>query len=256
MTDDNAIDLGQDMVPKKRKTTYNRDHPTQNPKPPKRSKAEIQAEAAEKKAATIARKKQQESLHATAEIEKQKTRRTSLKDVAAMEDTIQRKQKQDQLQAERPDLQTMDTYRTILEAEASLAVAIVSATEELETRHVETPPQSNIDPDSDGGLLGTENINFGGEDDDDDSDSIYLFRDNPELEEEEEEVSSDALASVEQGETSKKKGAKKQKVRIPVISRVFIWIYSHVVGYRRRRRASYAQIFKPIARPWHQHIPQ
>ena len=59
---------------------------------------------------------------------------------------------------------------------------------------------------------------------------------------EEEDDSSDA--SLEQGKTSKKKRAKKEKVRIP-ISQEFLWIYSQVVGCQR---ASYVQKFKPIAR--------
>ena len=52
------------QAPAKRKTTYPRDHPTENPKPPKRTKAEIQQAAKEKKgaeqvkkAATVAEKK-------------------------------------------------------------------------------------------------------------------------------------------------------------------------------------------------------
>ena len=74
MADDDTIDIGEDILPKKRKTTYNREHPTQNPKPPKRSKAEVQAEAAEKKAATKAKKNEKANLHAAAEIQKQETR--------------------------------------------------------------------------------------------------------------------------------------------------------------------------------------
>ena len=42
MTDDNAtINIGEDMAPRKCKTTYNWEHPIENPKPQKRSKAEI-----------------------------------------------------------------------------------------------------------------------------------------------------------------------------------------------------------------------
>jgi hypothetical protein len=248
MTDDYAIDIGQDVAvaPKKRKTTYSREHPIENPKPPKRSRAEIQAEAAEKKAASIAKKKERASLQAAAEIKKQEQRRTSVKEVAAMEDTIRRKQKQHQLQAERPDLQTMETYRrTIQEAQASLDVANANTTEKIgQNTGVEIPPQSIIDTDSDGRQLGMENVNLEGEDEDEDDfymPAVDNLNDNDsEPEEEEEDISSD-----EQEKTSKKKGAKMEKVRVPVISREFIWIYSQFVSYQR---ASYVQKFKPIAR--------
>jgi hypothetical protein len=71
MTDDNTIDIDEVMAPKKRKTTYNREHPTENPKPPKRSRAEIQAAATEKKVSTVAKKKERASLQAAAELENQ-----------------------------------------------------------------------------------------------------------------------------------------------------------------------------------------
>jgi hypothetical protein len=75
-----------------------------------------------------------------------------------LEDTIQCKQKQHQLQAERPDLQTMKTYQTIQKAQASLALVNTSTTGEIEEDTMDTdfeiPPQSIIDTDSDGGLLG------------------------------------------------------------------------------------------------------
>ena len=229
MADDDTIDIGEDILPKKRKTTYNREHPTQNPKPPKRSKAEVQAEAAEKKAATKAKKNEKANLHAAAEIQKQETRRISLKGVAAVEDAIQRQQRQHQLQAERPDLQTMETYRTIQEAltvtTRNASTASRPATEETEEDHTdhdaEMPPQSNIDTDSDGGLLGVEDINFEGEDEgegegeDDDAYMPAVDEDN-DLDEEEEKAFSDA--SVEEEETSKRNGTKMQKVRIPLIS--------------------------------------
>ncbi|KAF8800454.1 hypothetical protein BYT27DRAFT_7262857 [Phlegmacium glaucopus] len=109
---DNDTD-NEDIAPKKQKTTYNRQHPTDNPKPPKRSRAEVQAAAAEKKAATIAKKNELAGLQAAAKLEKQQNKKKGLKEVAAMEDAVQRQQKQHQLQAKHPDLQTMQTYQTI-----------------------------------------------------------------------------------------------------------------------------------------------
>ena len=211
---DDAIDIGEDMGPKKRKTTYNWEHPTENPKSPKCSKAEIQEEAAEKRATSLAKKKERESLQAAAEIKKQEKRWTSLKEVVAMEDTIQRKQRQYQLQAECPDLQTMEDYWKIQETQASRAVMVVyaSTTGEIEQdSDVEVPPWSIIDTDSDGGLLGAENISFDGDEGEHDTYLPAVDKDNLD-EDEEEYISSDA--SVEQGNTKKpEKGAKVQKVR-------------------------------------------
>ncbi|KAF8813199.1 hypothetical protein BYT27DRAFT_7207123 [Phlegmacium glaucopus] len=167
---DNDAD-NEDIAPKKRKTTYNQQHPTDNPKPPKHSRAEVQAAAAEKKAATIAKKNELAGLQAAAELEKQQKKKKGLKEVAAMEDAVQRQQKQRQLQAERPDLQTMQTYRTInartqvpepglnnITASSTPTGAIEQDGGELSD--VEMPPRSTFDTDSDGGL---ENVNYEGE---------------------------------------------------------------------------------------------
>jgi len=113
-----------------------------------------------------------------------------------MEDTIQCQQKQRQLQAECPDFWTMETYQNIQEAG--------------QDSNVEMPPQSTIDTDSDGRQLGVENISF--EVEDEDNDDMYAPAVDEDDEESEETDYSDA--SVEQGKTSKKKQAKKEKVRI------------------------------------------
>jgi hypothetical protein len=47
---------------------------TENSKPPKHSRAKIQASAAEKKVLTVAKKKEQASLQAAAELENQEKR--------------------------------------------------------------------------------------------------------------------------------------------------------------------------------------
>ena len=211
---DDTIDIGEDMGPKKRKTTYNQEHPTENPKPPKRSKAEIQEEAAEKRATSLAKKKERESLQAAAEIKKQVKRQISLKEVAAMEDAIQCKQRQYQLQAERPNLQTMEDYWKIQETQGSRAVMVVnaSATGEIEQdSNVEVPPWSIIGTDADGGLLGAENISFDGDEGEHDTYLPAVDKDNLDKDEEE-YISSDA--SVKQGNTKRpEKGTKVQKVR-------------------------------------------
>jgi hypothetical protein len=62
MTEDDVTSV---RAPGKRKTTYPRDHPTDNPKPPERSKAEIQQAAKAKREAEQAKK-------ALAEAEKKK----------------------------------------------------------------------------------------------------------------------------------------------------------------------------------------
>jgi hypothetical protein len=148
----------------------------------------------------------------------------SLKEVAVLEDAIQRKQKQLQLQAERPDLQTMKTYQTIQKAQASLAVANSSATGEIEDDTMDTdfeiPPQSIIDTDSDGGLLGLKNNNFDDDADDADEDMYMPAGDN---DSEEDDDNSDA--SVEQGKTSKKKDTKMSKVKILVIRQDFFFFF-------------------------------
>ncbi|KAF8953947.1 hypothetical protein BDZ97DRAFT_1766999 [Flammula alnicola] len=84
MTEDDNID--EDAAPKKRKMTYDREHRTENPKPPKHSRVEIQAAAAEKRAVTIAKKKELAGLHAAAELEQQQKRQKVLKEVAAIEE--------------------------------------------------------------------------------------------------------------------------------------------------------------------------
>jgi hypothetical protein len=175
--DTNNNDGGEDMTtePKKRKTTYNREHPIDNPKPAKRTKAEIQAVAAEKKVAAEAKKQDKLREKHAALAQKAQQRKKAMKDVAAMEDTVQCQYKQRQLQAERPDLITMETYHTTIEAseQNQSAKSTSNASSELEEdaavagSDVELPPASAFDTDSDGGLLGMKEIDMeSGEDSD------------------------------------------------------------------------------------------
>ena len=78
------------------KTTYSHDHPIENPKPAKWTKAEIKQAAKERKEADQARK-------ATAEAEKKKKilnaeekRKLSARCIAIVEDSIQQLQKEEQ----------------------------------------------------------------------------------------------------------------------------------------------------------------
>ena len=201
MTDDNVMDHGEDTGPKKRKTTYNREHPTDNPKPPKRSRAEIQAAAAAKRALSAAKKSQR----AAGDVKRQEERRASLKEVAAIEDAIQRIHRQYQSQAERPDLQTMETYRMVREAQATNPRPIGDESE------VENPPSPLMTPQPDddtalpvdGGPL--ENpVDMEEEDDEDD---IYVpdkVKDS-ESESQDESISSEAPMDSEQGKSLRKR---------------------------------------------------
>ncbi|KAF8810925.1 hypothetical protein BYT27DRAFT_7253262 [Phlegmacium glaucopus] len=214
MPDDNEDN--QNMAPKKQKTTYNQQHPTDNPKPPKRSRAEIQAAAAEKRAATIAKNNELAGIQAATELKKQQKKKKGLKEVAAMEDAVQRQQKQCQLQAERPNLQTMQTYQTINESHTlpkaklndintSSAPAGGNEQEEGELSNVKIPPHSTFDTDSDGGLLGMENFDYQGESEDDSD--IYVLEDK----DEEEEAFSDSESSIKQPENTDKASGKKER---------------------------------------------
>lgn len=152
----------------KRKTTYSRDHPVENPKPPKRTKAEIQQAAKERKEADQARK-------AAAEAEKQKKildaeekRKLSARRIATVEDSVQRLQKERQSRSERPDLKTMATYQEQLRKKKELEIEPIDDQEEEPevdelqasdddmyiTDPPQFPPESTVDTDSDGVRLG------------------------------------------------------------------------------------------------------
>ena len=148
----------------KRKTTYSRDHPVENPRPPKRTKAEIQQAAKEKKEADQARK-------AAAEAEKQKKildaeekRKLSARCIATVEDSVQRLQKERQSRSERPDLKTMATYQEQLRKKKELEIEPIDDQEEVDElksddeMYTTDPPQflpeSTVDTDSDGVRLG------------------------------------------------------------------------------------------------------
>ena len=72
----------------KRKTTYSRDHPVENPKPPKRTKAEIQQAAKKRKKADQARKLAAEA-EKRKKIDAEEKRKLSAQHIATVEDSIQ-----------------------------------------------------------------------------------------------------------------------------------------------------------------------
>ena len=195
------MDHGEDTGLKKRKTTYNREHPMDNPKPPKRSRAEIQAAAAAKRALSAAKKSQR----AAGDVKRQEERRASLKEVAAIEDAIQRIHRQYQSQAERPDLQTMETYRMVREAQATNPRPIGDESE------VENPPSPLMtpQPDDDTGLPvdGGPLENPVDMEEEDDEDDIYVpdkVKDS-ESESQDESISSEAPMDSEQGQSLRKR---------------------------------------------------
>lgn len=209
--DANNSDNDEDMTTKKRKTTYNREHPTDNPKPAKRTKAEIQAAAAEKKAAAEVKKQDKLREKEATLAQKARQRKNAMKDVAAMEDTVQRQHKQRQLQAERPDWITMQTYKTTIEASVQnqRVKSASRASSELEKEagsDVELPPTSAVDTDSDGGLLGMEEVNMeSGEE----SDGFIPFEDDEDRYRDDEEISDPSLEEMYMP-LNKKRDAKKK----------------------------------------------
>src|SRR6266700_4743148 len=151
----------------KRKTTYTREHPTENPKPPKRTKEEVQQAALEKREAAKEKKrlvaKQKEQKH----LDEKKERQLSARKIAVVEDSVQRSQKQLQLQSERPDIATMETYQATQNAKQDRAnVADEWDTDPVGEDLAELPPASTIDTDSDGAQLAMPS-------DEDDNSDIY-----------------------------------------------------------------------------------
>jgi hypothetical protein len=209
-------------APAKRKTTYPRDHPTENPKPPKRTKAEIQQAAKAKKeaeqvkkAAAVAEKKKQH-------IDAEEKRKRSAQRIAAIEDAVQRSQKQLQSHSERPDLKTMETYKEEIQRQKKKQIDSeleLIANEEPEDSDIDDlpgggediymdppnfPPESAVDTDSDGARLGQVS-----DDEDDEMDKPYNNEDN-----ESDDDSEGASDDSEMSKDLKKPREKKKKVRM------------------------------------------
>ena len=104
-----AAGLDPEACPK-HKTTYSREHLTENPKPLKRTKAEVQQAALEKKEAAIEKRWQADEEKEKKCLQDEKERQISAWKIAGIEDSVQQSQKQLQLRSEHPDIQTMKTY--------------------------------------------------------------------------------------------------------------------------------------------------
>jgi hypothetical protein len=210
-------DATSGRAPVKRKTTYPRDHPTENPKPPKRTKAEIQQAAKAKREAEQAKKAIAEAEKKKKILDAEKKRKLSAQRIAAVEDALQCSQKQLQSHSERPDLKTMETYKEqIRRQEIDSEPELITNQDDLEGEpddmYVDTdsdgirlgfPPESALDTDSDGIHLGLS------EDEGDDMDEDYNNEEDA-IEEDLESASDDA----ETYRDLKKQDKKKKKVRI------------------------------------------
>jgi hypothetical protein len=159
-----------DRAPAKRKTTYPRDHPTENPKPPKRTKAEIQHAAKAKKDAEQAKKAAAVGEKKKKLLDAEEKRKQGVQRIAAIEDAVQQQQKQLQSHSERPDIKTMQTYKEQIWRQNDLQIdsQLIANQEEMDDMDSEWeemytdpdpdppdfPPESAVDTDSDGVRLG------------------------------------------------------------------------------------------------------
>jgi len=78
----------------KHKTTYSRDHPVENPKPAKRTKAKIQQAAKERKEADQARKAAAEAEKKKKILDAEEKHKLSAQCIATVKDSIQQLQKE------------------------------------------------------------------------------------------------------------------------------------------------------------------
>jgi hypothetical protein len=164
------LDEGLSRAQGKRKTTYPRNHPTGNPRLPKRTKAEIQLAAKEKKDAEHAKKVAAEAQKRQKLFEAEEKRKLSAQRIAAVEDAVRRSQKQRQSRSERPDLKTMEAYRERLQRQKELEPEIEPIANEEEVDELagndmyidrpQFPPESTVDTDSDGARLGLSKSNM------------------------------------------------------------------------------------------------
>ncbi|KAF8803127.1 hypothetical protein BYT27DRAFT_7305425 [Phlegmacium glaucopus] len=146
------LDQGLERASGKRKTTYPRDHPTENPKPPKRTKAEIQQAAKEKKEAELAKKVAMETQKRQKVLDAEEKRKLSAQRIASLEDAVQRSQKERQNNFKRRKRPRSEIEPIVNQEEV----------DELETDWdemyidppVQLPPESMVDTDSDGARLG------------------------------------------------------------------------------------------------------
>ena len=84
---ESAVDLDPESRPKC-KTTYSCDHPTENLKPPKRTKAEVQQAALEKKEAAIQKRRLADEEKEKKHLQDEKERQLSARKIASIEDSV------------------------------------------------------------------------------------------------------------------------------------------------------------------------
>lgn len=194
----------------KRKTTYPRDHPIENPKPQKRTKADIQQAAKTKKEAEQAKKAAAVAEKKKKLLDAEEMRKLSAQRIAAIEDAVQHSQKKLQSHSERPDLKTMKTYKEQIRRQKDVDMDLelitnqddVDDEDDIYTDPPEFPPESTVDTDSDGVRLGL------AEDEGDERDKPYNAS------EEENKSDSDNSGNSEKYRDLKKQREKKKKVRI------------------------------------------
>jgi hypothetical protein len=215
------LDEGLSRAQGKRKTTYPRNHPTENPRPPKRTKAEIQLAAKEKKDAEHAKKVAAEAQKKQKLLEAEEKRKLSAQRIAAVEDAVRRSQKQRQSRSERPDLKTMEAYRERLQRQKELEPEIEPIANEEEVDELagddmyidrpQFPPESTVDTDSDGARLGLSEY----EDDDDDGEAYKPSGDGHEDDEDDNDgdASEDSMVLLQKNRQKRlEKKEKKKKV--------------------------------------------
>ena len=203
----------------KRKTTYSREHPVENPKPPKRTKAEIQQAAKERKEADQARKAAVEAEKQRKILDAEEKRKLSARRIATVEDSVQRLQKERQSRSERPDIKTMAIYQEQLRKKKELEIEPIDYQEEEPevdelrsddemyiTDRPQFPPESTVDTDSDGVRLGLS------EDEDEDT---YLPSGPENGEDEDDEP--DSEDSMVQLQRNRQKQLDKKKKKVSVV---------------------------------------
>ena len=152
--------LDEGLLPGKCKMTYPHDHPMDNPKPPKRSKAEVQQAAKEKRDAELAKKAAAEAEKKKKLLDAEEKCKLSAQQIASVEDSVQHLQKEHQSCSERPDLNTMEIYQKQLQKKKEFIESLdLEEADELEDDDMymaplEFLPESTIDTDSDGACLG------------------------------------------------------------------------------------------------------
>ena len=145
---ESAAGLDHEACPK-HKMTYSHDHPTESPKPPKRTKAEVQQAALEKKEAAIQKRRLVDKEKEKKHLWDEKERQLSAQKIAGIKDSVQWSQKKLQLRSEHPDILMMETYQVTQKARQEQVIAESDLDVDMAGEVLtELPPASTIDTDS------------------------------------------------------------------------------------------------------------